>query len=106
MTVQSYKPLEKSALKVFYIYDGIFPQENKLAFTTHNAVLHNGEINKGYTYRVGFFLKKLVKSEVFFKTNFTGKKFKSKNFVEFQAIKKIFFWKYLPFNYEVKPEMG
>ena len=50
MTVQSYKPLEKSALKVFYIYDVIviFPQENKLAFTTHNAVLHNVEINKGY----------------------------------------------------------
>ena len=42
MTVQSYKPLEKSALKVFYIYDGIFPQENKLAFTKHNAVLHRG----------------------------------------------------------------
>ena len=55
MTVQSYKPLEKSALKVFYIYDGIFPQENKLAFTTHNAVLHNVEINKGYTYKVFFF---------------------------------------------------
>ena len=48
MTGQSYKPLEKSALKVFYIYDVIFPQENKLAFTTHNAVLHNVEINKGY----------------------------------------------------------
>ena len=74
MTVQSYKPLEKSALKVFYIYDGIFPQENKLAFTTHNAVLHNVEINKGYTYRVVFFFEETRQIRGIFQNQFHGEK--------------------------------
>ena len=47
MTVQSYKPLEKSALKVFYIWWWcIFPQENKLDLAVVNAVIKRELIKK------------------------------------------------------------